>query len=66
MRFESNEEVEREKKGYFGGVDKSYYFEGIENLKDSWTSCIELKSILIVKLRSFQNASIEIKQIYFV
>ena len=33
-RFESNEEVEWETEGYFGGFDKSYYLEGIEKLKD--------------------------------
>ena len=33
-RFESNEEVEWETEGYFGGLDKSYYLEAIEKLKD--------------------------------
>ena len=42
-RLESNEEVESETEGYFGGFDKSNYFEGIEKLKDRWTRCIELK-----------------------
>ena len=41
--FESNEEVELETEGYFGGFDKSYYLEGIEKFKDCWTRCIELK-----------------------
>ena len=35
--------------GYFGGLDKSYYFEGIENRKDRWTCCIELKGEYIKK-----------------
>ena len=42
-RFESNEEVEWETEGYFGGFEKSYYLKGIEKLKDHWTCCIELK-----------------------
>ena len=40
--FESNEKVEWETEGYFGGFEKSYCLEGIENLKDRWTRCIEL------------------------
>ena len=32
--LESNEEVEWEADGYFGGFDKSYYLEGIQKLKD--------------------------------
>ena len=32
--FESNEEVEWKTEGYFGGVDKSYYLDDIEKLKD--------------------------------
>ena len=41
-RFESNEEVEWETEGYFGGFYKSYYLEGIEKLNGRWTR-IELK-----------------------
>ena len=48
-RFESNEEVEWETEGYFGGLDKSYYLEGIKKLKDRWTRCIELKGEYIEK-----------------
>ena len=48
-RFESNEEVEWETEGYFGGFDKSYYLEGIKKLKDRWTRCIELKREYIEK-----------------
>ena len=48
-RFESNEEVEWETIGYFGGFDKLYYLEGIEKLKDRWTRCIELKEEYIEK-----------------
>ena len=44
-----HEEVKWETKGYFGGFDKSYYFEGIEKLKDLWTRCIELKGKYIEK-----------------
>ena len=42
-RFKSNEKVEWETTGYFGGFDKAYYFEGIGNFKDRWIRCIELK-----------------------
>ena len=48
-RFESNEEVEWETKGYFGGFDRSYYLKGIEKLIDRWTRCIELKGEYIKK-----------------
>ena len=48
-RFESNEEVEWETEGYFGGFGKSYYLEGIEKLKDRWTRCIKLKRKYIEK-----------------
>ena len=51
-RFESNEQVELETKGYYGGFDKSYYLEGIDKLKDGWTHCIELKGEYIEKLNS--------------
>ena len=40
-RFESNEQVELETEGYFGGFDKSYYLESIEKLKDRWTRCVK-------------------------
>ena len=46
--FESNEQVEWETEGYFGGFDKSYYLEGIEKLKDRWTRS-ELKGEYIEK-----------------
>ena len=49
MRFESNEEVEWDSEGYFGGFNKSYYLKGIEKLKDRWTRCIELKREYIEK-----------------
>ena len=42
-RFESNEEVERETKGYFERSNKSYYLDGMEKLKVCLTRCIELK-----------------------
>ena len=42
-RFESNEEVQWETEGYFGGFDKSFHLEGIEKLKHHCTRCIELK-----------------------
>ena len=42
-RFESNEEVVWETKGYFGGFDKPYYLEGIEKFKDCCSCCIYLK-----------------------
>ena len=48
-RFCSNEEVEWEQEGYFGGVYKSHYLEGIEKLRDRWTCCIELKGECIEK-----------------
>ena len=41
-------------------------FFKIVNFKLNLTNLRFKKSLLIVKLRSFQNASIEIKQIYFV
>ena len=47
-RFESKEEVEWEVEGYFGEFDKSYYFKGIEKLKDRWTR-IPLKGKYIEK-----------------
>ena len=37
------------KEGYFGGFDKLYYLKYIENLKDHWTRCIELKREYIEK-----------------
>ena len=49
-RFESNEEVEWEIEGFFGGFDKSYYLEGIENLKNRSTRCIEIKGEYIEKI----------------
>ena len=48
-RFESNEEVEWETEGYFGGFDESYYLEGIEKWKDRWTRRIQLKGEYIEK-----------------
>ena len=33
-RFESNEKVDWETEGYFGGFDKLYYLESIEKLND--------------------------------
>ena len=42
--FETNQEVEWETEGYFGGFDESYYLEGIKKLKDRWSSRIELKA----------------------
>ena len=48
-RFKQNEEVEWETEGYFGGLDKSYYLEGTEKLKDRWTHYIELKEEYIKK-----------------
>ena len=48
-RFESNEEVEWETEGYFGGFDKSHYLKGIGKLKDHWTRCIEIKGEYIEK-----------------
>ena len=49
MRFESNEEVEWEREGYFGGFNKPYYLKGIEKLKGHWTLCSELKGEQIEK-----------------
>ena len=48
-RFGSNEEVEWETEGYFGGFDVSYYLEGIEKLNDRWIRYIELKGEYIEK-----------------
>ena len=48
-RFESNEEVEWGTEGHFKDFDKSYYFEGIEKLKDRWNCSIELKGKYIEK-----------------
>ena len=47
--FESIEEVEWETEGYFGGLDKLYYLEGIEKLKDPWTRSIEIEGDYIEK-----------------
>ena len=45
----TNEEVEWETGGYFGGFEKSYYLKGIEKLKDHWAYCIELREEYIEK-----------------
>ena len=47
-RFESNEEVEWETEGYFEGFHKSYYLEGLDELKDRWTR-MELTGEYIAK-----------------
>ena len=52
-RFESNEGVKWETEGYFRGFDKSHYLEGIEQLKDRRTRCIELKGEYIEKSNRF-------------
>ena len=44
-----HEEVEWESEVYFGGLEKSYYLEGIEKLEDRWTYYIELKGEFIKK-----------------
>lgn len=43
QKFATNEEVQWETDGYFGGLDKSYYSKGIAMLENRWTKCIELK-----------------------
>ena len=46
---ESNEQVEWETEGYFGGFVKLYYLEGIEKSEGRWTCCIKLKGEYIEK-----------------
>ena len=48
-RFESNEKVEWETEGYFGGFDKSYYLKGIEKFENRWTRYIEQEGEYIDK-----------------
>ena len=50
-RFESNEEVEWEIEGYFGGFDKSYHFEGIEKLK----GFCQNNKFLLISSRQYQT-----------
>ena len=46
-------EVEWGTEGYFRGFDKTYYLKGIEELKDRWTCCIQLKREYSEKLKRF-------------
>ena len=48
-RFESNDEVKLETEAYFEGLEKSFYLNGIEKLKDRYTRCIELNGEYVEK-----------------
>ena len=48
-RFTTREQLIAKTEVYFGGLDKSYYSDGLKKLENRWIKCIELKGDYVEK-----------------